>query len=146
MEGGYSAHVRSVGGEGGHPLSAHPRELLECVVLKKKQMLAEDHPRRLASEHVLVGAYLAQGQIKQAVKLLDHVVMIRNKMLSEEDARRLASEHELAGAYRADGQMEKAVKFDGAGGYDQGKSTRRQSSSTSCVSQCTRCSICGIRG
>ncbi|KAG9228202.1 hypothetical protein BJ875DRAFT_335612, partial [Amylocarpus encephaloides] len=37
-------------------------ELLEQVVKIRGTMLAADHPDRLASQHVLAGAYQANGQ------------------------------------------------------------------------------------
>ena len=54
-------------------------------------MLKEDHPDRLASQHELAGAYRADRQVKEAVKLLEQVVAIREKMLKEDHPDRLAS-------------------------------------------------------
>ncbi|KAK5699355.1 hypothetical protein LTS12_028461, partial [Elasticomyces elasticus] len=45
-------------------------ELPEHVVAVRKEVLADDHPSRLASQHVLAMAYQANGQIKEAVELL----------------------------------------------------------------------------
>lgn len=45
--------------------------------------LAEDHPSRLVSQHALAGAYQANGQVKEAVKLLEHVHKIRQKVVTE---------------------------------------------------------------
>src|SRR5438270_447986 len=36
--------------------------------------LAQDNADRLLSQHVLAGAYQANGQVKEAVQLLEHVV------------------------------------------------------------------------
>ncbi|KAL8365128.1 hypothetical protein RB595_004105 [Gaeumannomyces hyphopodioides] len=83
--------------------------LLEHVVAVRGRTLSEEHPDRLASQHVLAGAYEADGQVTKAVGLLEHVVAIRGKTLSEEHPDRLASQHVLAGAYEADGQVKKAV-------------------------------------
>lgn len=66
-------------------------------------MLAEDHPDQLASQHVLVIAYQADWQVKEAVALLEHVAAIR------EHPSRPASQYELAIAYRANEQVKEAV-------------------------------------
>ena len=71
----------------------------------------EEHPDRLASQHQLAGAYLADGQIKKAVKLLEHVVAVQKKVIAEEHPDQLASQHQLAWAYQADGQVKKAVEL-----------------------------------
>jgi tetratricopeptide (TPR) repeat protein len=71
----------------------------------------EKHPSRLASQHVLAGAYQANGQIKQAVELLEHVVEVEERILAEEHPSRLASQHELARAYHANGQIKQAVEL-----------------------------------
>ena len=73
--------------------------------------LAETHPSRLASQHVLAIAYQANRQVKKAVKLLERVVAIQAETLAEDHPSRLASQHVLAGAYRADGQVKKAVEL-----------------------------------
>ncbi|RYC81255.1 hypothetical protein BFJ63_vAg15855 [Fusarium oxysporum f. sp. narcissi] len=84
---------------------------LEYVVKTRQRILAEDHPRRLTSEHELAGAYLADGQTKKAVQMLEHVVQIRERILAEDHQDRLASEHELARAYLEDGQTKQAVEM-----------------------------------
>ena len=71
----------------------------------------EDHPDRLASQHMLAIVYEADGQASNAVKLLEQVVAIEGKVLKEDHPDRLASQHELARIYRADGQGSKAVKL-----------------------------------
>ena len=53
-------------------------------------------PSRLASQHKLVGAYQANGQVKEAVALLEQVVKIREQALAEDHPSRLASQHSLA--------------------------------------------------
>ena len=70
--------------------------------------LAEDHPDRLVSQHVLAIAYLADGKVDEAIKLLEHVVGIEEK-LAEDHPNRLASQHVLARAYLADGKVDKAI-------------------------------------
>ncbi|OQE41176.1 hypothetical protein PENCOP_c005G05928 [Penicillium coprophilum] len=71
----------------------------------------EEHASRLASQHVLAGAYRSNGQIKQAVELLEHVVAVRERTLDEEHPDRLASQHELARAYKSNGQIKQAVEL-----------------------------------
>ena len=73
--------------------------------------LSNHHRSRLTSQHELAGAYQANGQIKEAVKLLEHVVTIREGVLAENHPDRLASQHVLAGAYQANGQVKEAVKL-----------------------------------
>ncbi|KAI9657384.1 MAG: hypothetical protein M1821_003066 [Bathelium mastoideum] len=90
--------------------------LEECHRLVKDN-LKEDHPGRLASQHELVMAYRADGQIKKAVALLEQVVTIKEKTLAQEHLDRLTSQYklarmyryELARMYKADGQIKKAV-------------------------------------
>ncbi|KAG7423139.1 Nephrocystin-3 [Fusarium oxysporum f. sp. raphani] len=86
-------------------------KLLERVVAIRETMLAENHPSRLASQHVLAGAYQSNGRIKEAVKLLEHVVTVQETTLAENHPNRLASQHELASAYQANGQIKEAVKL-----------------------------------
>ncbi|EXA29857.1 hypothetical protein FOVG_18692 [Fusarium oxysporum f. sp. pisi HDV247] len=86
-------------------------KLLEHVVTIRETTLAENHPDRLASQHVLSMAYQANGQIKEAVKLIEHVVAVRNTTLAENHPDRLTSQHVLAIAYEANGQIEEAVKL-----------------------------------
>ncbi|KAL9569049.1 hypothetical protein ACKAV7_006916 [Fusarium commune] len=86
-------------------------KLLEHVVAVREKTLVESHPDRLASQHVLAGAYQANGQIQEALKLLEHVVAIREKTLVESHPDRLASQHVLAGAYQANGQIQEALKL-----------------------------------
>ncbi|KAL8942228.1 MAG: hypothetical protein Q9211_001495, partial [Gyalolechia sp. 1 TL-2023] len=83
--------------------------LSECFFWRQNRY-AEDHPSLLASQHVLAGAYEADGQVKEAVKLLEHVVAIE-KELKEDNPSRLASQHALAIAYKEDGQVKEAVKL-----------------------------------
>jgi hypothetical protein len=77
--------------------------LLEQVVTIQEQTLAEDHPHRLTSQHVLAGAYQANGQVKVAVSLLEQVITIRKQTLAKNHPSRLASQHVLAGVYQANG-------------------------------------------
>ncbi|KAJ3498241.1 hypothetical protein NLG97_g1281 [Lecanicillium saksenae] len=68
-------------------------EVLEHVVAIQKETLAETHPDRLASQHVLAGAYQANGQVTEAIEVLEHVVAIRKESLAETHPSRLASQH-----------------------------------------------------
>ncbi|KAL8909968.1 MAG: hypothetical protein Q9171_004734 [Xanthocarpia ochracea] len=85
--------------------------LLEQVVQIQEQILAEDDPSRLTSEHNLASAYHANEQVEKAVTLLKQVVQIREQTLTENHPDRLGSQHELARAYTANGQIEKAVSL-----------------------------------
>jgi hypothetical protein len=67
-------------------------------------VLAEDHPDRLTSQQNLAKAYLANGQVKEAVQLLEHVVAIRERVLADDHPHRLASQGVLAMARQADKQ------------------------------------------
>jgi tetratricopeptide (TPR) repeat protein len=76
---------------------------LRCNIVNVRKKLAEDHPSRLASQ--LAGAYLANGQITEAVETFEKV----REKLAEDHPGRLASQHELARAYLTDGQISKAA-------------------------------------
>ena len=82
---------------------------VQAVVAVQEKTLAEDHPSRLASQHVLAGAYQANGQIKEAIALLEHVVATREKTLAEEPLRLLSIETIKSGNDRqvaaTDGRM-----------------------------------------
>jgi tetratricopeptide (TPR) repeat protein len=84
---------------------------LEESYQERTEVLTEDHPDRLASQHVLAIAYQANGQIKEAVKLLEAVVAIQAEVLAEDHPNRLESQHSLAIAYQANGQIKEAVKL-----------------------------------
>ncbi|KAF3763152.1 hypothetical protein M406DRAFT_347016 [Cryphonectria parasitica EP155] len=84
--------------------------LRKCCLWKESNFSDETHPSRLASQHVLAGAYQENGQVKEAVELLEHVVKIRETTLDETHPSRLASQHELARAYQANGQVKEAVE------------------------------------
>jgi thioredoxin-like negative regulator of GroEL len=58
--------------------------------VKVREKLAEDYPDRLASQHELAGAYLANGQISEAVETLEQVVKVKEK-LAEDHPERLTS-------------------------------------------------------
>ena len=58
-------------------------------------MMAEDHPSRLALQHMLAGAYHANRQVNKAVTLLEHIVKVEEK-LAEDHPSRLTSQHALA--------------------------------------------------
>lgn len=68
-------------------------------VVKVQEKLAEDHPSRLASQHVLAIAYVANEQVNEAAELLKHVLKVEEK-LAEDHPSRLASQHALAGLLR----------------------------------------------
>ena len=72
--------------------------LSECFQWRKGHF-AEDHPDRLASQHVLASAYLADRQVAKAIELLEHVVAIREKVLAEDHPSRLKSQHILSSLY-----------------------------------------------
>ena len=57
--------------------------LLEQVVKIHKQTLAEDHPSRLASQHVLATIYWDLDRYSDAVQMMKHVVGIRSQVLDE---------------------------------------------------------------
>jgi tetratricopeptide (TPR) repeat protein len=86
-------------------------ELLERVVSVQEEVLAPDHPSRLASQHELARAYLADGQVKKAVELLERVVTVKEEVLAPDHPDQLTSQHALAIAYEADGQVQKAVEL-----------------------------------
>ena len=44
-------------------------QLSECFQWRRRRF-PEDHPSQLASEHELAGAYQADGQVTEALKLL----------------------------------------------------------------------------
>jgi tetratricopeptide (TPR) repeat protein len=85
--------------------------LLEQVVKIQEQTLKGDHPDRLASQHVLAGAYEANGQVKEAVSLLEQVVRIQERTLAEDHPSRVASQHELATVYWDLGRRNAALQM-----------------------------------
>jgi len=89
------------------------REAVDCFerCCFWRENLAKENPRRLASQHALAEAYLANGEVSKAVALLEHVVAIRSKILAEDQQDWLASQHSLAGAYQANGEVPKAVEL-----------------------------------
>jgi lipopolysaccharide biosynthesis regulator YciM len=84
--------------------------LLEHVVAVEANLLPEEHPDRLSSQHTLASAYISDGHVEKAIRLLEHVVTER-KVLEENHPRRLASQHDLARAYLANGQAKNAVQL-----------------------------------
>jgi Tetratricopeptide repeat len=85
--------------------------LLEQVVKIRQQTLAEDHPARLASQHVLAGAYRANGLVSKAVSLLEQVIKIHEQTLAEDHPARLTSQHALAMAYQDLGRRDTALQM-----------------------------------
>ena len=73
--------------------------LLEQMVKIKEQTLTEDHPDRLASQHILALVYRENRQVKEAVLLLEQVVKIEEQILTEDHPDRLSSQHTLAIIY-----------------------------------------------
>jgi hypothetical protein len=73
--------------------------------------LSEDHSDRLLTQHVLAMAYLANGQVKNAVRLMEQVVAIHKRVLAEDHPDRLASQGVLGTAYQANGQVKDAVRL-----------------------------------
>ncbi|OJJ48680.1 hypothetical protein ASPZODRAFT_140947 [Penicilliopsis zonata CBS 506.65] len=65
-------------------IEAKAVKLLGDVVTIEAEVLAEDHPDRLASQYVLAVAYQDNGQVKEAIELLEHVVAIEAKVLAED--------------------------------------------------------------
>ncbi|KAI0446399.1 acyl transferase/acyl hydrolase/lysophospholipase [Xylaria telfairii] len=90
-------------------------KVLQGVVSVQEKTLAENHPNRLASEHLLASAYITQDgeQLPKAIKILQGVVSVLEKTLAENHPNRLASEHMLASAYiTQDGeQLPKAIEL-----------------------------------
>jgi hypothetical protein len=97
----------------------------------RERVLAEDHPDRLASQHVLARAYLADGQVKKAVPQLEHVVAIQERVLAEDHPDRLASQYVLASAHQADRQLEQSGSYTPSQADEHGAGPSRPSSSTS---------------
>lgn len=62
----------------------------------KANVLVEEHPDRLASQHALALAYQADGQVGKAVKLLEHVVAVKAKVLRDDHPSRIISQQALA--------------------------------------------------
>jgi tetratricopeptide (TPR) repeat protein len=75
-----------------------------------RDVLRENDPDRLQSQHSLAFAYNGNGQAQEAVELLEYVVRIR-EALEEGHPSRLASQHGLARAYLHNGQRQKAVEL-----------------------------------
>jgi hypothetical protein len=50
----------------------HNNELLEHVVAVEGQVLAGNHPDRLASQHMLAIVYFADNQVEKAATLLEY--------------------------------------------------------------------------
>jgi hypothetical protein len=66
------------------------RWLEECW--RCREVLDEDDPGRLQSQHALGVSYRANGQIEDGVRLLEHVVKVRDDTLAETHPDRLVSE------------------------------------------------------
>jgi hypothetical protein len=64
-----------------------------------REGLAEEHPSRLVSQHVLAIAYEADGQVQKAVELLEHVFAVEARTLRDDHPSRLVSVSALANMY-----------------------------------------------
>ena len=76
-------------------------KLFEHIVATRKQILRETHPDRLASQHELAGACMANGDNERAAEILEQVVATDKQTLRETHPDRLASQHLLARAHAA---------------------------------------------
>ncbi|KAM9873358.1 phosphorylase superfamily protein [Verticillium dahliae] len=65
-------------------------KLLEQVVAVRETTLAQTHRSRLASQHELVSAYLADRRVKEAIVLLERVVAVGETAHDETHPDRLA--------------------------------------------------------
>lgn len=83
-------------------------KLLEQVVAIEENTLRQDHPDRLASQHMLARVCQAGGQTDRALKLLEHIAALQERTLSEEHPDRLASQRDYAIACRMH-QMQRAI-------------------------------------
>ncbi|KAH7238034.1 hypothetical protein BKA59DRAFT_502576 [Fusarium tricinctum] len=79
--------------------------------LIESRILSENEPNRLASEHELAQAYVADGQTKKAIGILEHIYEIQSGILAEHHPNRLSSEHVLARAYISNGQIKRAIEI-----------------------------------
>jgi hypothetical protein len=66
------------------------------MVTVRENLLVEKYPDRLASQHTLVIAYQADGQVQKALKLLGDLLAVREKLLAGAHPDRLTSQHELS--------------------------------------------------
>ena len=76
-----------------------------------RSILPKDDAHRLLAQQELAKAYLANGQVKEAVRLLDDVLTIHQRVLGEDHPDRLHSQQELASAYLANGQINDAKRL-----------------------------------
>lgn len=83
--------------------------VLEDVV-RIRAKLAENHPSRLDSQHLLARAYLNRGRISEAIEILEHVVKLRKQCLADEHPSRLASQLMLAYAYLGRKRIPEAIE------------------------------------
>jgi tetratricopeptide (TPR) repeat protein len=96
-------------------LSEQHREYSQAVtlledVVSTRANLAEDHPSRLDSQHVLARTYLGLGRTSEAVEISEHVVKLgrRKRLVDEHRSRDL---HQLARAYLEDGRISQAIRI-----------------------------------
>ena len=64
--------------------------LLEEVAWVRERTLAEDHPDRLASQHVLATTFW-EGKQSEALQIMRHVVEIQKRVLDEHHPDRISS-------------------------------------------------------
>lgn len=83
-------------------------EIFKEVVDVQSRAMTEDHPDRMASQHLLAISYAFNKQNDEATALFEHAVRIRER-LPEDNMDRLHSHQVLAVAYRVNGRISKAV-------------------------------------
>src|SRR2546429_5447248 len=79
-------------------------KLLEHIIVIQERVLAEDHPHRLATQHVLAIAYWDDGQVKKGIKQVGNLVAIPERVPSEDHPDRLGTQEGPALGYMDDGQ------------------------------------------
>jgi tetratricopeptide (TPR) repeat protein len=82
----------------------------EKIIEIENTTLADDHERRLESEHQLSVAYIYNRQFKDAITLLEHIVKVR-ETLREDHPNRLSAQHVLALAHVDNGQIKDAINL-----------------------------------
>lgn len=65
--------------------------LLEKVVAIREEVLAEEHPSRLASQHTLAMEYQADGQVERAIELREYEVVVKAHVYRADYPSRLVS-------------------------------------------------------
>jgi hypothetical protein len=65
----------------------------------REKVLVEEHPQRLESQHVLAGAYQADGQVEKVVALMEHVIAVKARVFRDDYPSRLVSIEVLEDMY-----------------------------------------------